>query len=43
MELIKIKDWLFFFNNSGLKDVKKHQFYAKKRWKGTLVVEGTKI
>ena len=43
MELIKIAEWKNFFKKSGFKNVKKYQFYPKKKWKGTLVVEGSKI
>ncbi len=43
MELIKINEWKNFFKKSGFKNVKEYQFYPKKNWKGTLVVEGSKI
>ena len=43
MNLLKIKEWTNFFKKAGFKDVKKHQFCASGKWKGTLVVEGTKI
>ncbi len=43
MELIKIKEWKNFFKKSGFKNVKEYQFCPEKNWKGTLVVEGSKI
>ena len=43
MNLLKIKQWTNLFKKAGFKDVKKHQFCASGKWKGTLVVEGTKI
>ena len=43
MNLLKIKEWTNLFKKAGFKDIKKHQFCASGKWKGTLVVEGTKI
>jgi len=43
MELIKIKEWKNFFKKSGFKNVKEYQFCPEKNWKGTLVIEGSKI
>ena len=43
MELIKINEWLHFFKKCKFKNVKKYQFFPKKNWKGTLVIEGTKV
>ena len=43
MNLLKIKEWTNLFKKAGFKDVKKYQFCESGEWKGTLVVEGTKI
>ena len=43
MELIKINEWLDYFKECKFKNVKKYQFFPKKNWKGTLVIEGTKV
>ena len=42
-ELLKIKEWKNFFKKSGFKKVKEYQFCPEKNWKGTLVIEGSKI
>jgi len=43
MKLLKINDWIRFFNIAGFKEVNKYQFCQFKSWKGTLVIQGSKI
>ena len=39
----EINEWEKLFTESGFSDVKKYQFCSSGSWKGTLVIEGTKI
>ena len=43
MNLMKISEWEKLFKESGFGNVKKYQFCSSGSWKGTLVIEGTKI
>ena len=43
MNLMKINEWEKLFTESGFSNVKKYQFCSSGSWKGTLVIEGTKI
>ena len=43
MNLMKINEWENLFTESGFSNVKKYQFCSSGSWKGTLVIEGTKI
>ncbi len=43
MNLMKINEWEKLFIDSGFSNVKKYQFCSSGSWKGTLVIEGTKI
>ena len=43
MKLMKISEWISIFKLAGFKDVKNYQFCESKSWKGTLVLEGSKV
>jgi hypothetical protein len=43
MKLISKNEWIKYFKESGFSKVTDYQFCAKDNWKGTLVVEGTRV
>ena len=43
MKLISKNEWIKYFKESGFSKVTDYQFCAKDNWKGTLVIEGTRV
>ena len=43
MNLISKNEWIKYFKESGFSKVTDYQFCAKDNWKGTLVIEGTRV
>ena len=43
MKLISKNEWIKYFEESGFSKVTDYQFCAKDNWKGTLVIEGTRV